>query len=309
MFNFILIFFKGSLMESNTLAHFTARSEEGFKELRTINIDDVVFDSNGVDVIERICLIDPFIKDFHPLVFESERSQVSISELDQTRVSIYSLPIEAVSLYDKIKNVYMPKIVYDAIEYSIQNEGLTLNKKLKQKAGTFGDLKTTYIRIPLGVNYGNQPGQPFVLEIWPKGHNSPVHNHGNATALIKILYGKITAEIYNPLTDENNPSDPKAIKTCYLKYGEITWMTSLHFQTHKLINESNSTAVSIQCYAHSHSNSDEEFQETFNYILPNDNELHHFIPNKDYSYDELEVLVLKEYENVDSVISLLFSIY
>ena len=41
------------------------------------------------------------------------------------------------------------------------------------------------------INFGNQPGHPYVLEIWPKGHSSPLHNHRNAQALIKLLYGKL----------------------------------------------------------------------------------------------------------------------
>ena len=46
---------------------------------------------------------------------------------------------------------------------------VTFNKKLKEKAGSLGDFKTTYIRVPIIPSiYGNQPGQPFVLEIWPK---------------------------------------------------------------------------------------------------------------------------------------------
>ena len=28
-----------------------------------------------------------------------------------------------------------------------------------------------------------------MLEIWPSGHHSPVHDHGNACAVIKVLYG------------------------------------------------------------------------------------------------------------------------
>ena len=76
-----------------------------------------------------------------------------------------------------------------------------MNKKLKEKAGSLGDFKTTYIRVPIIPSiYGNQPGQPFVLEIWPKGHNSPVHNHGNALGIIKMLYGRLKTEWYNPLS-------------------------------------------------------------------------------------------------------------
>lgn len=35
-------------------------------------------------------------------------------------------------------------------------------------------------------------GIPFVLEIWPAGHNSPIHNHGNAYGIVRMLHGDIT---------------------------------------------------------------------------------------------------------------------
>lgn len=35
-------------------------------------------------------------------------------------------------------------------------------------------------------------GIPFVLEIWPAGHNSPIHNHGNAYGIVRVLHGDIT---------------------------------------------------------------------------------------------------------------------
>jgi predicted metal-dependent enzyme (double-stranded beta helix superfamily) len=103
----------------------------------------------------------------------------------------------------------------------------------------------------LGQNYGTQPGQPYVLEIWPPKHSSPIHNHGDALAIIKILYGKIKSEVFNPLSETNNQIDPKPIKEFELKPDDITWMTPFHYQTHRLTNESSeSTAVTIQAYAH-----------------------------------------------------------
>ena len=31
-----------------------------------------------------------------------------------------------------------------------------------------------------------------MLEIWPAGHNSPIHNHGNAYGIVRVLHGDIT---------------------------------------------------------------------------------------------------------------------
>jgi hypothetical protein len=38
----------------------------------------------------------------------------------------------------------------------------------------------------LGYNLGDSPGVPYVLEIWPVGHYSPIQDHGDANAAIKV---------------------------------------------------------------------------------------------------------------------------
>ncbi len=43
-------------------------------------------------------------------------------------------------------------------------------------------------------------GIPFVLEIWPAGHSSPIHNHGNAYGIVRMLHGDITGAHPAPLS-------------------------------------------------------------------------------------------------------------
>jgi len=67
---------------------------------------------------------------------------------------------------------------------------------------------------------GNSPGHQFVLEIWPKDHSSPIHNHGDTTAIIKVLHGEIYSEFYNPLAEKSgeNPHE-QLIMSTYLQKG------------------------------------------------------------------------------------------
>lgn len=292
----------GELLESNLIVNYTADSKDDYDLLRSITIEDVI-PNRLIKEKERICLIDPFLKDFETLVFDTDSvERIQPEDLERNLRIIDMLPKEAKTLFEIIKKFELRKAVFDAIDYSIETEGCLLNKKMKEKAGLFGNLKTTYIRVPLGNNFGNQPGQPYVLEIWPKGHSSPVHNHGNALALIKLLYGEIKVDWYNPLlSTENNPIDPKPIKTGYLKQGDITWMTALNYQTHKLMNEGHTTAISIQAYAHTDSNTGFDHSEDFEYILPGKGDLHYFRPNKDYSYKDLEKSVLEEFKTAEPV--------
>ncbi len=278
----------GETLETNIIAHYTFKHNERFK---SINIDNISIDSK-VKVVESICFIDPFVKDFEPLIFPNKES-LPIEVLNKNYKTKEDLP-EFSQLYEKINKVYIKKILIDAIEYSIKTQDCALNKKLIEKSGGFGDSKTSYIRVPMGPNFGNQPGQPYVLEIWPKGHYSPIHNHGNAAALIKLLCGKLKTEWFNPLA-ETNSKKPRVIKSGLINAGDIAWMTPFNYQTHKLTNEGNSVAISIQAYSHTDSNTGKFYSETFNYIKPDDAKLHHFYPNEDFSYDNLERIVLGEY--------------
>ena len=79
------------MMETNLLAHLYYHTEDGLNSLQSTSIYDVSFDPLGsqVQVIEKICLIKPFIKDLCPLVVDSE---VSFKDLNEGIITITDLP-------------------------------------------------------------------------------------------------------------------------------------------------------------------------------------------------------------------------
>ncbi len=148
-----------------------------------------------------------------------------------------------------------------------------------------------------GPNRGKQPGQQIVLEIWPQGNNSPVHNHGDAVAIIKMLHGSLKSEWFNPLYNRTAEAF-SLIKKGYLHPGDITWMTPCFYQTHKLTNEgSTGASISIQGYQHTWQSdkSFETFSESFNYVKPPDESLKQFYPNIDFEFAEFKTLLRNEY--------------
>lgn len=143
-----------------------------------------------------------------------------------------------------------------AIEHSIRTPGLWCYERLKQKATEFDkdkpDEKETYLRITLGENNGESPGIPYVMEIWPVGHYSPIHNHGGSSAVIRVLHGSIHVSLYPFLSgDELQP-----FATADFKQGDITWISPTLNQVHQLKNlETNKdTCITIQCYMYKHDN-------------------------------------------------------
>ncbi|KAJ7239518.1 RmlC-like cupin domain-containing protein [Mycena rebaudengoi] len=198
-------------------------------------------------------------------------------------------------------NIVGPNIILDtpdfpefsqAIERSVNTEGLLCQKLLKKKASDFGkeDFMSTYLRITLGADLGNSPGPPYVLEIWPALHASPIHNHGESHAVIKVLHGKIKAYYFTSLYDAN-PIGPPA----NLEKGDITWIDPENYQVHQLSNESRDGSVccTIQCY--SYGAKDIRHYEAFDYVDETTHEVKPFEPNSDMRYDEFKAALKQEW--------------
>merc|ERR1719419_1424088 len=101
------------------------------------------------------------------------------------------LPDKARILFDTVKNFELDEIIVNAIRFSLITPGMTLYtiaEKKRQPSGDGGFLPDqVYIRVTVGKDSKIGPGIPFVLEIWPSGMKSPIHDHGDAVAVIKVL--------------------------------------------------------------------------------------------------------------------------
>ena len=180
----------------------------------------------------------------------------------------------------------------NAIEQSIQNPKGWCHQTLKNKESEFGKSNpdATYLRITLGVNQGESPGIPYVMEIWLNGHYSPIHNHAGANAVIKVLYGEITVRLFDMLSvSHTNP-----FKTVTIKEGDITWITPRLNQTHQLHNENPRTiCVTVQCYLYNIE--DNSHYEYFDYIDDDRKGIGNFLPNSDMSFLAFKEQMKKEW--------------
>jgi hypothetical protein len=209
-----------------------------------------------------------------------------------------SLPVACKELYDNIIhcNLNYPEevesvLLSDAIRYSIKTKGCVLNKKLEEKATEFGDdPHETYLRITLGHSLGKSPGIPYVLEIWPKSNYSPIHNHGNTNAVIKVLHGSIRVKVYNKHTKDSKATP---IKILDLSKDDVTWIDRNWYQTHQLQNVSDDYCATIQCYKYD--SGDTTHWPYFDYISANKT-IAEFIPNSDFEFHEMRNQVMAEYK-------------
>ena len=205
-------------------------------------------------------------------------------------------------LYDCIagKNFQLNKESADfanAIEYSIATPGLWCYEKLKAKSREFNPDKPneleTYLRITLGQNNGESPGIPYVMEIWPPHHYSPIHNHGGSSAVIRVLHGKINVSLYPFLCEDEGikPFGEEVFET-----NEITWISPTLNQVHKLENKDNHiTCITIQCYMYE--NEDVKHYDYFDYLDVDGNK-QQYEPDSDMDFIIFKQTIMEEWSKV-----------
>ena len=181
-----------------------------------------------------------------------------------------------------------------AIEYSISTPGNWCYECLKKKATEFDKDKPnyneTYLRITLGENNGESPGIPYVMEIWPVGHYSPIHNHGGASAIIRVLNGSINVSLFPFLSGDY--TTPFAVTN--FEKDDITWISPTLNQVHQLKNlETNKdTCITIQCYMYE--TDDNKHYDYFDY-LDGSGFQQPFEPNSDMDFIEFKKTIKSEW--------------
>ena len=184
-----------------------------------------------------------------------------------------------------------------AIEYSLATPGLWCYEKIKSKSTEFNpdkpNILETYLRITLGQNNGESPGIPYVMEIWPPPHYSPVHNHGGSSAVIRALHGSINVSLFPYLC-----SDPDGIEACcthnFIK-DDVTWISPTLNQVHQLKNiDPVQSCITIQCYMYDRDNG--THYDYFDY-LDDDGKIQQYEPDSDMDFVKFKQLIKQEWNN------------
>lgn len=268
-----------------TEAYRSIHQDEETRELRAF-----------VDVEKKVSFyLHPLTKNWSPLILDSSKATLDILSTNLFTMSA-SLPAICRELYE---NVSPPGVALDwpysnprfsdVMNYSIKTEGKILNEKLKEKRDR-GDFE--YLRVAVGTDLGSSPGIPYVLEIWPAGCESPIHTHGNANAIIKVLYGAIKVTIYNKTWHDEKLQEELMSFTA--TQGDVTWISPNWYQTHKLTNESKERfCATFQCYKYGQD--DELMWPYFDYL--DDKTVKEFLPLSDFqSFKKLKEDLFKEYQ-------------
>jgi hypothetical protein len=274
--------------------------------------------------LESICVCNSGNTNSIKLIKDPVTQQVPLKVIDSDNVTmemlsqndfmlVSNLPLTSQKLYYSISG---SKIVIDdndfpqfsqAIEHSIRTPGLWCYEKLKAKSTEFNKDKPneyeTYLRITLGQNNGESPGIPYVMEIWPPNHYSPVHSHAGAEAIIRVLYGSIHVDLYPFLcgkTEDLTQSTGLTGITGIKPFGqedfdtnEFAWVSPGLNQTHQLTNKNpNITCITLNCYLYGESNS--VHYDYFDYV-DSDGIIKHYEPDSDMDFISFKKLMKLEW--------------
>ena len=263
-------------------------------------LEDIVL-VNGTGMQITTLLRDPItakvpllVKDTNDLSMESIASgkYMPKANLSQTSQKLY----ECISGKKFVLNTPDFPDFTKAIEYSLATPGRWCHKTIKKKATEFDkdkpNYKETYLRITLGENNGESPGIPYVMEIWPVAHFSPIHNHGGSTAIIRVLHGSINVSLFPFLGDATVEPFAKAD----FGVGDVTWISPTLNQIHQLKNlEGNTdTCITIQCYMYE--SSDTGHYDYFDY-LDGSSAKQQFEPDSDMEFIEFKARMKEEWSN------------
>lgn len=184
----------------------------------------------------------------------------------------------------------------EAIEHSIRTKGLCCYNLLeKKRAKQPADHQNrVYLRITLGHNGGESPGIPYVMEIWPPGCYSSIHNHAGANAIIRVLHGEIFVALFPFLGTD------ASFGSATFKKDQVTWISPTLNQFHYLKNthidepkKQAETCITIQCYMYDET--DTGHYSYFDYIADDDT-IHKFDPNSDMDFIAFKKAIKEEWE-------------
>jgi len=282
--------------------------EEGEKERKSNktfleNIETVVSDETNTiqllkDPITHKIPLYVLDKDELTMDIAAQKIVMPSSNLSLTSQKIYNCVAGKKFILDDADFPYFSQ----AIENSIRTPGLWCHEKLKKKATEFNkdkpDVNETYLRITLGQNNGESPGIPYVMEIWPPNHYSPIHSHAGAEAVIRVLHGQINVSLYPFLCGEKDDNGGvKPFGSANFSEGDITWISPTLNQTHKLHNIHNlQTCITIQCYMYDEDNL--KHYDYFDYIDASGG-IQQYEPDSDMDFVDFKELMKKEWREIN----------
>ncbi|CAF3590853.1 unnamed protein product [Rotaria socialis] len=181
----------------------------------------------------------------------------------------------------------------ETVEQSIRNPAGWCYKKLKEKQNHFGKsrVEASYLCIALDQLENDKPICPCLIKIWPPGHHSPVHNHGDAYGIIRVLHGKILIKFF-PFLSVNLRQD-SLMEQLFVE-NQVTWMIPKLNQTYQMKNLDMDVSCCITIHCYQHKTDDAIFCERFDFITNDGHRIEHYDCLPDTNYLTFKNMMLME---------------
>ncbi|KXX72965.1 Cysteine dioxygenase [Madurella mycetomatis] len=264
-------------------------TQDKYKWLKNAKHVDIGYDEKRADCVRVLKL--PVVLDLSPFI--APRDRVTLRDLENAKFTFPAdLPDACRPLYERVAGADVTLHDNDFPEFGAAidascREGLCKNLLQQKAARSGGQEKKTYLRITLGCDQGNSPGVPYVLEIWPIGHSSPIHDHSNACGIIKVLYGKIQVNYFSSVSNGSRVGAPTEFQQ-----GQITWLSPQYYQIHQLSNPYESVCCTIQCYRYE--DNDDTHSGVFTYV-DGENGTRQFSPSSDMEFNVFRTKIKEEW--------------
>lgn len=123
----------------------------------------------------------------------------------------------------------------------------------------------------------------------PAGHYSPIHNHGGANAVIRVLSGEIREKLFPMLSKFHEKPFAEQI----FRKDDVTWISPGLNQFHQLLNpnQGGPTCITIQCSMSG--DPDTTHDEYFDSL--SGEEIKQFTPNSDLAFLEFKATMKQEW--------------
>lgn len=160
-----------------------------------------------------------------PYLYQEDKQHQYESELRE----LYS-QAKGFSMRRGFDNEEFPHWFAESVCRSLDSQEGICFKKLREKCRYYeypegereNRLKNTYLRITFGEESQDAPGHKYVFEVWPPGSASSKHAHAGCYAVVKVVYGEITEDLYDGELQDHTDSPSQSNK---LKAGLTIYKT------------------------------------------------------------------------------------
>lgn len=178
---------------------------------------------------------------FEELVLSLKEALGPSSGLDSSDVDVNSL-MTLLRVYDAKEKGWVP--------YAMADPNLAYTRNLVDEGNGKSNLVSTHsdgeavYNTRLGTRLTVSLFAQLVL-VWTPGKGSPIHDHGNAHCIMKILHGSLTESRYEfPDSDKQKPMELISQRTH--NENDVAYMAD-ELGLHKMENRGDDYAISLHC--------------------------------------------------------------